>query len=71
MFMALFKKTVDSILADVQAKIDQLQALADAELATARVKREQAQRALYDADAAQQEAERALRVANKIEELVR
>lgn len=68
--MSLFRNTVDSILSDVTKKIDQLQELAEQEQATARASREAAQRALADASSSELEAERALRIAGKIEELV-
>lgn len=68
--MSLFRKTVDSILSDVQKKIDQLQALAEQERSNALVARVEAQRALASAEASEQEADRALRISAKIEELV-
>lgn len=68
--MSLFRKTVDSILADVNQKIDQLQALAEKEKADAHAQRNVAQTALLSAELSEAEAERALRIAGKIEELV-
>jgi C4-type Zn-finger protein len=68
--MSLFRKTVDGILADVNKKIDQLQELAEQEQANARVSRALAQQAIHDAEAAELEADRALRISAKIEELV-
>jgi hypothetical protein len=68
--MSLFTKTVDSILADVKKKIDQLVRLADEQRAIAQTKSAEAQSALYDAEVARLEAERALRISARIEELV-
>ena len=68
--MALFRKTVDTILADVNKKIDQLQLLADQEKIHAVGLRSQANAALLAAAESEKEADRALRIAEKIEALV-
>ena len=66
----LFRTTVDGILNDVNKKIDQLQLLADQEKVNASAQRAAAQAALDSATASEAEADRALRIAEKIEALV-
>lgn len=68
--MSLFKKTVDSILSDVHKKIDQLQVLAEIEKNSARQSRLAAEAAIAAAVASDKEAERAIRIAGKIEDLL-
>jgi hypothetical protein len=66
----MFKKTVDSILADVQKKISQLHKLAQTKYADAQDLRNDAAIALSVAEEHEIEAARANRVASKIRELV-
>lgn len=68
--MSLFKTTVDGILKDVNKKIDQLQELAETEKSNALQSRLAAEAAIAAATASEAEAERAIRIAGKIEDLL-
>ncbi len=64
------RATVDSILSDVNKLTDKLQALAETEKANALQRRLDAQAALSAAEASEAEADRALRITAKIEDLL-
>lgn len=68
--MSLFSKTVDSILSSINTSIIQLRKLAEDEKVNANVAHEKAQALLDEALTAEQEAERAANVADKLQELI-
>lgn len=68
--MSLFSKTVDSILSSINTSIVQLRKLAEDEKINANVAHEKAQALLDEALTAEQEAERAANVADKLQELI-
>lgn len=68
--MSLFSKTVDSILSSINTSIVQLRKLAEDEKTNASVAHEKAQALLDEALTAEQEAERAVNVADRLQELI-
>lgn len=69
--MALLTKvTVDSIVADIEVKIESLETLADGETSAAFEKRRQAQDLIAQAEAGEAEAARALKIADNFTKLV-